>query len=139
MSNPAENVLIDSGKPLIFRVTNPENVGLLPPENRLGNAVRSSVRSLTVFQKEALVVSSRTGLGWRFASDEGPYLMGHDVAPAPLAYLTTGMVSSYMSEILALAKSRNIAIQNIRLVQDNFYTMNGSMLQGTMTAGAKDV
>ena len=139
MSNSTENKLIDSGRPLIFRVADPESLGLTAPKNRLGNAIRSSVRSLTVFQKEALVTSGRTGLSWRFASDEGPYLMGHDEAPAPLAYLTTGMVSSYMSEIVALSKSRNIDIQNIRLIQDNFYTMQGSMQQGTMTAGAKDV
>lgn len=90
-------------------------------------------------QKEALAVSQRTGATWRLASDEGAYLDGDDEAPCPLSFLTTGMVSSYMEEILALAKSRRIEIAGIRLIQDNFYTMQGSALKGTMTGGAKDV
>jgi uncharacterized OsmC-like protein len=49
------------------------------------------------------------------------------------------MVSSYMEEILALAKTRRIEISHIRLIQDNYYTMKGSALKGTMTGGAKDV
>jgi len=44
-----------------------------------------------------------------------------------------------MNEILALASQRDITINNIRLVQDNYYTMKGSALKGTMTGGAKDV
>jgi hypothetical protein len=44
-----------------------------------------------------------------------------------------------MNEILALARQRKITINNIRLVQDNYYTMKGSALKGTMTGGAKDV
>jgi len=87
-------------------------------------------------QKEALVVSDTTGLVWRFASDEGPYLNSFDSAPCPLAFFTTGMVSSYMSEIQALAKIQNIKIKNIKLVQDNYYSMEGSLPRGTMIGGA---
>jgi uncharacterized OsmC-like protein len=90
-------------------------------------------------QKEALVASSRTGAVWRLASDEGAYLAGLDEAPCPLAFLTTGMVSSYMNELLALAKQRGIALDKVRLIQDNYYTMQGSALKGTMTGGAKNV
>jgi hypothetical protein len=49
------------------------------------------------------------------------------------------MVSSYMEEILALAKQRGIVIRDIRLVQDNYYTMKGALLKGTMTGGARDI
>lgn len=90
-------------------------------------------------QKAALVVSAHTGAVWRLASDEGAYLAGLDEAPCPLSFLTTGMVSSYMTELLALAKQRRIHIERIRLVQDNDYTMVGSALRGTMTGGAKNV
>ena len=65
--------------------------------------------------------------------------MGHDAAPAPLAYLTVGMVSSYMTEILALAKLRDIDVQDVKLIQDNYYSMEGSMKAGTMVAGADHV
>lgn len=44
-----------------------------------------------------------------------------------------------MNEILALAAMRNIRINNIRLTQDNYYTMQGSMRKGTMIGGALPV
>jgi hypothetical protein len=90
-------------------------------------------------QKEAIVASARSGKAWRLASDEGPYLDGHDAAPCPLSFLTTGMVSSYMNEILALATQRGIAVRDIVLIQDNYYTMEGSALDGSMVGGALPV
>lgn len=139
MSTKQSNPLRESGKPLFFKVANPDETGFDSPEIRLGDAVRLCVRSLTVMQKEALVKSTRTGAVWRLASDEGAYLAGLDEAPCPLSFLTTGMVSSYMTEILALAKIRDITINDIRLVQDNYYTMKGSARAGTMIGGAKNV
>jgi len=135
------NILKESGKPLFFKVANPGAIGFSPPPVRIGrgDALRLCVRSLTVMQKEALVASARTGAVWRLASDEGSYLAGHDEAPCPLSFLSTGMISSYMNEVLALAKQRGITIRDIRLIQDNFYTMQGSALKGTMTGGAKDI
>lgn len=139
MANSVENRLLTSGKPLFFKVENADEVGLHAPKNRLGEDLRTAVRSLTIFQKEALVTSAKTGKTWRLASDEGAYLDGTDYAPAPLCFLTVGMVASYMNEIMALAKMRNINIDNIRLIQDNFYNMKGSMAKGTMIASAHDV
>ena len=135
MNNP----LKDSGKPLFFKVANPQEIGYFAPKSRKGQSLRLAVRSLSMMQKEALIVSSLTGAVWRLASDEGAYLAGLDEGPCPLSFLTTGMVSSYMEEILALAKQRGITIRNIKLIQDNYYTMKGSALRGTMTGGAKDI
>ena len=139
MSEASSNPLLDSGKPLFFKVENSERLGLAAPTPRMGEAVRVWVRSLSGMQKEAFVVTARTGSVWRLASDEGSYLAGRNEAPCPLAFLTTGMVSSYMTEICALAKARAVAIDDIRLIQDNYYTMEGSALKGTMMGGAKDV
>ena len=139
MAVERSNQLRECGKPLFFEVANPEDSGFEAPELRLGDAVRLAVRSLTVMQKEALVKSARTDQVWRLASDEGAYLAGFDEAPCPLAFLTTGMVSSYMNEILALARMRDIAVNDIRLVQDNYYTMQGSARDGTMTGDADNV
>jgi hypothetical protein len=139
MDQAQANLLLESGKPLFFKVDNPDQLGFAPPTIRLGEAIRLCVRSLSHMQKEALVASARTGAVWRLASDEGAYLAGLDEAPCPLSFLTTGMVSSYMNEILALAKLRKIPIHAIRLVQDNYYTMVGSALKGTMTGGARNV
>lgn len=139
MSELRRNPLVELGKPLFFKVANAHALGMAPPRIRLGEAVRLSVRSLSAMQKEALAASALTGAVWRFASDEGAYLAGLDEAPCPLSFLTTGMVSSYMTETLALAKRRGVRIERIRLVQDNYYTMVGSARAGTMTGGAKDV
>ncbi len=139
MNSKVENRLLTSGKPLFFKVENESGLGLSSPGLRLGDDLRTAVRSLTVFQKEALVTSERTGTTWRLASDEGAYLDGTDYAPAPLCFLTVGMVAAYMNEILALAKMREIEIKNIRLIQDNYYSMQGSMARGTMVASAYDV
>jgi uncharacterized OsmC-like protein len=139
MASTQPNPLVDSGKPLFFKVGNVQDVACTAPQIRKGEAIRLCVRSLSVMQKEALAVSARTGACWRLASDEGAYLAGLDAAPCPLSFLTTGMISSYMNEILALATQRKMPIDGLRLIQDNYYTMVGSALKGTMTGGAKDV
>ncbi|MGI9424254.1 MAG: OsmC family protein [Hyphomicrobiaceae bacterium] len=139
MAATGTNVLVDSGLPLFFRVDNPGDVRIAPPAVRKGDALQTWVRSLSVMQKEAIVASQRTGLTWRLASDEGPYLNGHDAAPCPLAFLTAGMIASYMNEITALARQRNVTIRRLRLIQDNYYTMQGSMPKRTMVGGALPV
>ncbi|GAB4140462.1 MAG: hypothetical protein Tsb0016_07670 [Sphingomonadales bacterium] len=131
-----DNYLAGNDKPKFFPVAAPGEIGFRAPEIRLGDAVRLAVRSLTVMQKEALVLGARSGQAWRLVSDEGAYLNGHDEAPPPLAFLSTGMVSAYMTEITALAKARGIGLRDIRLTLDNFYTMQGSALKGTMIGGA---
>ncbi|MGD8341783.1 MAG: OsmC family peroxiredoxin [Gammaproteobacteria bacterium] len=134
-----KNVLGNSTRPLFFRVGSSSGLEIAPASARLDESIRTHVRSLSVMQKEALVVSRRTRSIWRLASDEGAYLDGDDEAPCPLSFLTTGMISSTMEELLALARQRGIEIANIRLIQDNYYSMQGSALKGTMTGGAKDV
>lgn len=130
------NTLGADPRPRFFPV---DAAPVAPPASRLGLAVRMAGRSLSVMQKEAVVVSSASGKAWRLVSDEGAYLDGFDEAPCPLSFLTVGMVCQFMDEIAALARQRGIAIERIELVQDNYYTMKGSALKGTMTGGAKDV
>jgi len=113
--------------------------GVEAPENRLGDAVRTYVRSLSGFQKEALVCSAKTGDTWRLVSDEGPYLNGHDSACCPLAFLSVGMVASFMNEIMAYADQQSVSIQKLKIIQDNFYTMKGSMPRRTMVGGAENI
>jgi hypothetical protein len=138
-SEVSASPLASCGKPLFFLLSNAAEIGFPPPLNRRGEALRTWVRSLSAMQKEAVVASARTGCAWRLASDEGPYLMGDDVAPCPLAFMTTGMVAGFMNEILVLAQSESIRIRDIRLVQDNFYTMTGSIIRGTMIGGTLPV
>jgi hypothetical protein len=89
-------------------------------------------------QKEAVVCTSAGGL-WRLASDEGAYLNGLDEAPCPLAFMTTGMAASFMHAIQERLAVAGVSHQSIRLVQDNYYTMQGSMPRRTMIGGARPV
>ncbi len=134
-----EDIIGRSGLAPFFKVENAAELGLTAPALRQGDAVRTIVRSLSGFQKEALVTSARTGHTWRLVSDEGAYLAGHDAAPCPLAFLTTGMVSAYMNEITALAAQMGVTLHKLRLIQNNYYTMQGSMRQRTMVGGALPV
>ncbi len=139
MATLGEDIIGTSGIAPFFKVTNADAVTIDAPENRKGDAVRTWVRALSGFQKEALVRSARTGDTWRFVSDEGPYLNGHDAACCPLAFLSCGMVASFMNEITALAEIRGIEIRKLKLIQDNFYTMTGSMMKRTMVGGAENI
>ena len=132
----SDNVLGRDDRPRFFLAGNASDLALELPEPRHDVAVRTLGRSLAGMQKEALVVSSATGAVWRLVSDEGPYLNGHDEAPFPLAFLSAGMAASYVTEITELARQRGMRIDELRLTQDNYYTMEGSAIQGTMVGGA---
>ena len=134
----AENVLGDDPRPVFFAVDRLDALGLDGPPTGDGEAVRVWARSLSGMQKEAIVRSTAGG-EWRLASDEGPYLDGFDAAPCPLAFMTVGMVSSWMNAVLDAARARGLTVRDLVLVQDNRYTMEGSALNGTMTGGALPV
>ncbi|MFQ5661124.1 MAG: OsmC family peroxiredoxin [Gammaproteobacteria bacterium] len=99
-------------------------------------AIRTMTRTLEGLQKEAIVNDGLCGTAWRIVCDEGPWLNGTDLAPFPLAYYSAGMVSTLASEIVALAKQRDINIQDLRIIQDARYTMEGSAVNKTMTGTA---
>ena len=139
MSKLGKDIIGTSGLPSFFRVSNADQISISPPENRKGDGLRTRVRSLSGFQKEALVSSTKTGQTWRLVSDEGPYLNGHDAAPCPLAFLSVGMVASFMNEILAFAEKQDVNIRKLKLIQNNYYTMRGSMPKRTMIGGAEDI
>ena len=139
MAALGENLIGTSNVAPFFKVTNADDVSIDAPENRKGDALRTWVRSLSGFQKESLVRSAKTGETWRLVSDEGPYLNGHDAAPCTLAFLSSGMAASFMNEIIALAKIQNVEIRKLKLIQDNYYTMKGSMPKRTLIGGAENI
>ena len=138
MRAQAPDTLGSDPRPSSFPVANASLIGLTAPESRGGIPVRTWVRSLAGMQKEALVVNGATGLTWRLVSDEGPYLAGHDRAPCPLCHFITGMTASYLSQVKSLSQSRAVPLEDVRLILETWYTMEGSALQGTMTGGALD-
>lgn len=139
MATIGEDIIRNSGTTPFFKLANADEVSIDAPENRKGDALRTWVRSFSGFQKEALIRSAKTGDTWRLVSDEGPYLNGFDAAPCPLAFLSTGMVASFMNEILALAEVQGVNIRKLKLIQDNYYTMKGSMPKRTMIGGAENI
>ncbi len=128
----APNLLAESGLPLAY----PAEVELLeaPDPDGFQVAIRAAVRSLTVMQKEAIVRGS--GLTWRLASDEGPYLQGHDVAPAPLAYLSTGLAADLFVHVEKSLQAAGLPVDGLSLTVDSRYTIEGSLPRGTMVGGA---
>jgi uncharacterized OsmC-like protein len=102
-------------------------------------AIRALARAMEGMQKEALVTSQPGDRTWRMVCDEGPYLNGTDLAPFPLAFFATGLVNAYLAEILAYAKGHDVAIDDIEIIQENFYTMEGSAVRGDMIGGALPV
>jgi hypothetical protein len=122
--------------PAFCAVANGVSLGVEAPRARRGLALRTLVRGLAGMQKEALVTSSTTGRTWRLVSDEGPYLAGTDLAPPPLGLFVTGLAALHANELLALAAARGVRLERLRLMQDTFYSMDGSALRGTMTGGA---
>ena len=139
MAHLGEDIIGRSTQTPFFKVANADEIGIQAPENRIGDADRTWVRSFSGFQKEALVRSAKTGDTWRFVSDEGQYLNGHDAACCPLAFLSCGMAASYMNEITALAEQQGVEIRKLKLIQDNYYTMKGSMMKRTMVGGAENI
>ena len=99
----------------------------------------TQARALEGMQKEAIVQYGPTGTTWRLMCDEGPWLNGTDLAPFPLAYFASGLAASLMSDILAEAADRDICVNRFNLTMDNFFSMEGSALQGTMKAGVDPV
>jgi hypothetical protein len=87
-------------------------------------------------QKEVLVANSAQDCLWRLTSDEGGDLNGFDQAPFPLGHMSTGLAAAYATEILALAARRQVRLSSLRVRLDSRYTMEGSVLRGTMVGGA---
>lgn len=101
--------------------------------------VSAVTRALEGMQKECILHYGPTNAVWRVVCDEGPWLNGTDLAPFPLGFFTAGLVASYMSEFIRHSKSANIEIDDLEVMVDNHYSMEGSLLRGTMEAGALPV
>lgn len=97
--------------------------------------LRTHARALDGMQKEALVEHQPTGVVWRLLCDEGPWLNGTDQAPFPLGYFAAGLASSLLSDIVAEAAGRTVRLDAPRLRLRIYFTMQGSLLKGTMAAG----
>lgn len=136
-ASPDMSAKIDT--PIAYRVT-----PAILSDERLGRDprlvhLRTRTRALEGMQKEAIVEYGPTGTLWRLMCDEGPWLNGTDLAPFPLAFFTAGLAATIMSDFLGEAADRGISIDHLELRQDNFFTMEGSAVKGTMAAGVDPI
>lgn len=133
MSSAAPSIE-DLGTPLGFQAAVDIGVEALQPL-RGESCVLTQTRTLSGMQKEALVQAA-SGTIWRLTCDEGPYLNGADVAPFPLAFVTAGLAISIASKLRELARAGGVDLGGVSLILDNYYSMEGSAIQGTMKGGA---
>jgi organic hydroperoxide reductase OsmC/OhrA len=125
--------------PLVFKQDDASPVGLRAGRFGRRLQLRTATRALAGMQKEALVNYGPTGTSWRLVCDEGPWLDGTDLAPFPLGFFTAGLVASYMSEFMTHAGRRDVEVQELEVMVDNLYGMEGSLLRGTMVGSAQPV
>jgi len=130
-------VKIQPGDPLVYRIRDLEPCTGFPPASTGHIPILTRVRALEGMQKEAVVEYGATGTCWRMVCDEGPWLNGTDLAPFPLGFFTAGLAASCLSAFIAEAGERGVGVEAPGLLLDNFFTMEGSALCGTMTAGVK--
>ena len=120
-----------SGFPLGFRVASgtdrPSVLGA--GEGREIYVVEA--RKLAGHQKEAVVREGAAGSQWRLTSDEGGHINGTDLAPFPLGFFNAGLQGDVMGRMAALAKARDIALDELRVELRNGYWLTGSFVRGT--------
>jgi hypothetical protein len=125
--------------PLAFKLDAAKASGLKATQQDRRIGLRTATRAMSGMQKEALVNYGPTDTTWRLACDEGPWLEGTNLAPFPLGFFNAGLLASYMSEFLTHARQAEIEVNEFELMVDNFYSMEGSLLRGTMIGSAHPV
>ena len=125
--------------PLVFRVDPDSFTANHLAPTAAQSRIRVQARPLAGMQKEAIVQYGPTGAIWRIVCDEGPWLNGTDLAPFPLAFFTAGLAAGFLSDYMAEALARMVPITGLEIHQDNFFSMEGSALKGTMAAKADEV
>ena len=97
----------------------------------------TEVRSLSGYQKEAIVTEGKEGSSWRLTTDEGKHIKGTDLAPFPLGFFNAGLHADLIKRILVIAKERDIIISDIDIKLQNFYFLDGSFVKGDGIGGSK--
>jgi uncharacterized OsmC-like protein len=95
-----------------------------------GTAFRCEVMGLAHFQKEGLVTDIATGRAWRLAADEGTYLRGTDIGPAPLMHWATGLHGDVTARIAGLARRAGIEFTGLDVEFTQGFASKGSFARG---------
>jgi uncharacterized OsmC-like protein len=91
---------------------------------------RCEVLGIGRYQKEALVEEASSGRIWRLTADEGRYLKGTDLAPAPLMHWGAGLHADATLRIASLARVRNIKLERLSVIVRQGFASKGSFVKG---------
>lgn len=93
---------------------------------------------MEAMQKRGQIARPRTGEAWQLLCDEGATLGGTDWAPPPLAYFAAGLTSSLAGSLLDRLNAEGNPAGLVSLELDNYYSLSGSILRGTMEGKGLD-
>lgn len=116
--------------PLAFVAT--EGTDDVPHE---GERLESTLRCEVVgsegrFLKEGLVEDLSTGRAWRLLADEGKYLRGTGLAPAPLMHWAAGLHGDVTARIAGLAAAEHVQLRGLDVTMSQGFASQGSFAKG---------
>jgi uncharacterized OsmC-like protein len=91
---------------------------------------RCEVFGINHFQKEGLVREASTGRTWRLTADEGSYLRGTDLAPAPLSHWGAGIHGDVVLTIASSARAQGLELRKLSVVVQQGFASKGSLAKG---------
>jgi len=94
----------------------------------------AEVFGLGKFHKAGLIEEMSTGRTWCLQSDEGASLGGTNRAPAPLLHWLAGLQADVASRIVAVARSRSIALEYVHVGVSQGLAAKGSFARGEAVA-----
>jgi len=121
--------LEESRYPLAF-VTDDGDARAVPELERESSSFRCEVIGLGRFHKEGLVADVATGRTWRLPADEGKYLRGTGLAPAPLMHWAAGLHGDVTSRIAHIANAESLILDELRVTVSQRFASKGSFARG---------
>jgi uncharacterized OsmC-like protein len=105
-----------------------------PGQQPLEVAFRCEVMGLGGYQKEGLVEDLATGRTWRLACDEGTYLHGADMAPAPLMHWGAGLHADLTTRIARATLDSGLPLGALEVTVTQGFGAKGSLVRGEAQA-----
>lgn len=105
-----------------------------PSQQPLGVAFRCEVMGLGGYQKEGLVEDLATGRTWRLVCDEGKYLRGADMAPAPLMHWGAGLHADLTARIARATLDSGLPLGALEVTVTQGFGARGSFARGEAQA-----
>ncbi|MEV8434911.1 hypothetical protein PGH47_42940 (plasmid) [Streptomyces sp. HUAS 31] len=97
-------------------------------------AYHIEVMGLGGFQKEGLARDVRSDRTWRLVCDEGAYLNGANMAPAPLAYWVGGLHADITARIAEAAREAGVVLDDLAVTVTQGFGVQGSFAKGEAVA-----